>query len=252
VSEPRRDVELVDVYNLRDLGGYPTGDGRRVRWRRLYRGAGLQRLAGADLDAVRALGLTTVIDLRTGGELRATGACPADVLSAAFHHLPMIDRTWDPADLDPAISPERVLLDRYREMLDEGAPTIRAAVELLSAQDGLPGVFYCAAGKDRTGVLAALVLDAIGVQAESIIADYHLSKERVQRILARARRAERTSTMVAQPTPYMQAPTGAMALLLEWIREAHGSSATYLRTIGVPAAALGALGDALLEPAPAA
>lgn len=244
-----RDIALVDTFNLRDLGGYATEDGRTVRWRRLFRGAGLQRLAGADLETVRALGIVTAIDLRTDGEVRATGTFPFGPLAATFHHLPMIERIWDLSELDPDAAPHDFLVSRYRDMLDEGAPTIATALELLARPGALPGAFYCAAGKDRTGVLAALVLGALGVPDEAIVADYHLSKERVERIRARAleTRGAGASAMVAQPPAFMQAPAEAMEGLLGWIREAHGSPRSYLVAIGVGDATLDALRDALLE-----
>jgi protein-tyrosine phosphatase len=247
---PARDIALADTFNLRDLGGYPTTDGRRVRWRRLFRGAGLQRLAGADAEVVRSLGLVTAIDLRTAGELEARGRYPSEVLPVAFHHLPMIEAIWDLSDLDPDEAPERYLVARYREMLVDGSATIAETVRILSRPESLPAVFYCAAGKDRTGVLAALVLDALGVEVESIVADYHLSKERVERIRARALAGagELPSAMLDQPPAFMQAPAGAMELLVEWIREEHGSTPAYLEGIGVGRETIAALADNLLEP----
>lgn len=234
-----RDIELVDTFNLRDLGGYPTVDGRRVRWRRLFRGAGLQRLAGRDLETVRALGIVTAIDLRTAAEVEASGTYQAAL------HLPMIERIWDLDDLDPEQEPHDYLVDRYREMLYEGAPTIAAVFRILAEPGRLPAAFYCAAGKDRTGVLAGLVLDALGVEPEAIASDYHLSRERVERIRARA--AARSSTMLVQPPAFMQAPAEAMRLLLDWIRGEHGSTPGYLRAIGVPPQSVTALRAALLE-----
>jgi len=247
---PARDIALADTFNLRDLGGYPTTDGRRVRWRRLFRGAGLQRLAGADVEVVRALGLVTAIDLRTAGELEARGRYPSELLPVTFHHLPMITAIWDLTDLDPHEAPERYLVARYREMLVDGSATIAETVRILSRPDNLPAVFYCAAGKDRTGVLAALVLDVLGVEGDSIVADYHLSKERVERIRARALGGlgDLPSAMLDQPPAFMQAPARAMELLLVSIREDHGSTAAYLDDIGVSRKTIAALADNLLEP----
>jgi protein-tyrosine phosphatase len=239
VSDALRDIELVDTFNLRDLGGYATVDGRRVRWRTLFRGAGLQRLAGEDLETVKALGIVTTIDLRTAGEVEATGTYQQAL------HLPMIERIWDLDDLDPSQEPHDYLVARYREMLDEGAPTIATAFRLLAEPGRLPAAFYCAAGKDRTGVLAGLILDALDVQPEAIAADYHLSKERVDRIRARA--AARASTMLVQPPAFMQAPAEAMRQLLAWIRAEHGSTPRYLELIGVEAQTLVKLREALLE-----
>jgi protein-tyrosine phosphatase len=244
----KRDVELEDVFNLRDLGGYSTAPGEHVRWRLLFRGGGLQRLAGPDLEAARDLGWLTVIDLRTDAEVARSGTCATELLGARYHHLPMIREVWDPVDLDPRVNAEEYLFERYREMLDEGAPTIGMAITLLGSPGNLPGVFYCAAGKDRTGVLAAIILDLLAVDHETIAHDYHLSKERVDRIRARARARQEATTMVQQPETFMQAPAGAMRLLLHWMAERHGGSAGYLRSIGVRDASIMSLRAALLEP----
>jgi protein-tyrosine phosphatase len=244
VSGVTRDIALVNTYNLRDLGGYPTVDGRQVRWRRLFRGAGLQRLSDDDLETVRGLGLVTVVDLRTEGELAASGGY---ALPATFHHLPMLTTIWDLSGVDPHVAADEYLAARYAEMLDEGATTIAAVMRILARPESFPVVFYCAAGKDRTGVLAALVLDAIGVEPEHIVADYHLSKERVERIRARA--AAASGAMLVQPPPFMQAPAGAMRLLLEAIRHTYGSTADYLAGIGIERAALDAVAANLLEDA---
>jgi protein-tyrosine phosphatase len=163
----------------------------------------------------------------------------------------MIAVIWDMTNLDPDMVPENYLLERYSDMLTEGAPTISAAISILSDPENLPAVFYCAAGKDRTGVLAGLILDMLGVEPDHIVADYHLSKERVDRIRARAlatANGERLSTMVAQPAAFMQAPAEAMALLLEWIRKEHGSTVAYLESIGVSRETIAAVADNLLEP----
>lgn len=111
---PGRDVMLEDVFNLRDLGGYRAIDGRRVRWGRVYRGAGLQRLRGADLRRVRGLGWATVVDLRTDGEVQATGICPAVAARGPVLHRPMIRETWNRGLLDQAQPADEFLCDRYR------------------------------------------------------------------------------------------------------------------------------------------
>lgn len=244
-----RDVALQDVFNLRDLGGYPTADGRVTRWRTLYRGAGLHRLAGADVETVRGLGLRTVVDLRTAGELDVVGSYPVDALPADVHHLPMITAMWDHALIDPDAPAEDYLRARYADMLVEGRTAIAESVRLLARPGALPGVFYCAAGKDRTGVLAALVLSAVGVEDEHVVADYHRSVAHVERIVARARARgehEAQSAMVAQPAAVMAAPPEAMRLLLGDVRAEHGSAAGFLAACGVADDTLAALREAVL------
>src|SRR5689334_2931769 len=96
---PRRRLELEQVFNFRDLGGYRTVDGPQLRWGRVFRADGLHRLTESDLEAVRRLGLRTVIDLRTPAELAERGTFPVDAHPVDFHHLPIIDVVWDPDDL---------------------------------------------------------------------------------------------------------------------------------------------------------
>ena len=246
-AELQRSIALDAVFNLRDLGGYRTTDGARVRWRLAFRGAGLHRLEGADLDTVRALGWRHVIDLRTEAEVAASGLCPERAVRGAVRHLPLIREVWDRDLLEPDLPAEVFLFERYRDMLLEGAPVIRTVVESLSDPANLPGVFYCAAGKDRTGVVAAVLLDALGVEHETIVSDYHLSRAEVDRIRARASARAESGAMVAQPERWMQAPAGAMRLVLVWLTVTCGGAAEYLRAIGVPAAEVGALRAVLLE-----
>lgn len=127
---PGRDAMLEDVFNLRDLGGYRAIDGRRVRWRRVYRGAGLYRLSGADLRRVRGLEWATVVDLRTDREVQATGICPAVAARGPVLHRPMIRETWNRGLLDQAQPADEFLCDRYRDMLSEGAPGAPATTML--------------------------------------------------------------------------------------------------------------------------
>src|SRR3954447_3221274 len=96
--EPARLVPLEAVHNFRDLGGYPTADGRTTRWRVLFRADALDRLTPADLDQLRPLGLRPVLDLRSPAEL-ALGRFPVEDHPVSFHHLPVVDVSAAPQDL---------------------------------------------------------------------------------------------------------------------------------------------------------
>lgn len=182
---PRR-IEFGGCYNFRDLGGYPTADGRRLRWRRLFRADGLSRLDEDDCRLMAGLGLATVIDLRTPLELDERGSFPRDRLEVEYHHLPLTDVLPPERDLARYGEPAFVSA-RYREMFRQGTPSLRRAVEVLAAPGALPAVFHCSAGKDRTGILAALVLGFLGVPEEVIVADYVLSADAMVRLMARLR-----------------------------------------------------------------
>ena len=156
-----RHITFQRLHNFRDLGGYRTDDGRTVRWGQLYRSDSLGKLAGADLARFRELGVRTVIDLRYPWEIEARGRVPHHD-GLVWHNLSIEHRPYDQATIDPAVDPWRYLADRYAEVAEDGAAELREALEVVAEADG-PLVFHCASGKDRTGLLAALLLTLLGV-----------------------------------------------------------------------------------------
>ena len=240
-----RHLDLDSVFNFRDLGGYATGDGRSVRWGRLYRADGIHRLGGADLDRVRELGIRTVLDLRTLREYEA-GCFPIDDHPVDHHHLPVIAQIWDESDLVERA--EDYLTARYLDMLEEGSAALAAAVRVMSRPESFPLVFHCAAGKDRTGVLAALLLSVLGVPDDVIAHDYGLSTlgmERMQVWLAE-NSPEGAEAMARQPSEWLTAPPEAMEAFLDGVRTRHGGFAGYLRDCGVASSTLEAVRANLL------
>jgi protein tyrosine/serine phosphatase len=244
-APPPRHVSHDLVFNLRDLGGYRGAGGRATRWGRLYRGDGLHRLGP---DDCAALGLVTVLDLRTDREIAERGRLDVDGID--WHHLPVLQDTWDPAWAMPEVAAERFLADRYLVMLAEGEEALGRALRVIADPDRLPAAFHCAAGKDRTGVLAALVLSLVGVDDDTIAADYGLSRHGMDRLVEwiRATYPERVDTMTDQPTPFLQAPDDAMHLFLADLRELHGSVEAYAASVGAGPDVVDSLRANLLEP----
>jgi len=238
-----RHLAYDTVFNLRDLGGYAGASGRTVRWRTLFRGDGVHRL---DPAVFAELGVRTVLDLRTEGEIRERGRAEGD---HAWHHLPVLRTIWDPSTVSPELAAERFLADRYLDMLEEGAESLASAVRLLAVPDALPAVFHCAAGKDRTGVLAALVLSLLGVDDDVIAADYGLSRLGMDRMVEyiRVTYPDRFDAMSDQPAAFLGAPEAAMHLFLDELRARHGSVEAYVEAGGVDAAVVDALRANLLE-----
>ena len=247
----RRVVDMEGCFNFRDLGGYPAAGLRTVKWEHLFRADGLHRLTDADLARLAELGLVTVIDLRTDQELEEVGriAWPAPELT--YHHLPMLDvlpdRTTYPAWVDASY-----VADRYVGMLEKGAAAVAEALAILASPAAYPAVFHCAAGKDRTGLLAAVVLGLLGVSDEDIIADYALSQQAMGRMLAwlRAERPELREQIEGSAAAIVAAEPDTMSLFLDRLRERHGSFAGYAEALGV-GGAVGPLQQALLDHSPA-
>jgi len=244
---PDRLVALEAVHNFRDLGGYTTIDGRMTRWQMLYRADGLHRLTTADVEALRALGLHTVVDLRTDRELDERGTFPVDAYPVTFHHLPVIDVTWDPNTGDES-DPAEFLFHQYESLLAYGEPLFAKAFHLLGLPGALPAVFHCAAGKDRTGILAALILSALGVPHDVVTEDYGLSRSAMVRMRkwATAHSPELAAAWDNAPSSHLAAEPEAMARLLAALTERHGSVRSYLISLGVSNALLIHLESSLL------
>ncbi|MFJ1707749.1 tyrosine-protein phosphatase [Kitasatospora sp. NPDC088346] len=242
MTERHLDFELL--HNFRDLGGYRTADGGRVRWRLLYRSDSLGKLAGEDLKRFEALGVGTVIDLRYPWEIERAGRVP-DAPGLAYHNLSIEHRPYDQAALGPEIETGRFLADRFGEVAEDGTVELAEVIRIVAAADG-PLVFHCAAGKDRTGIVAALVLSLLGVDEEQIVADFALTALATDRFVAdwHARNPGRTLSWPG----YGTAPAEIMRYFLADLAAAHGSAAAYVADrLGVGPEVVAALRARLLE-----
>lgn len=230
-----RRIVLEGCLNFRDLGGYPTADGRIVRWRRLFRSDALHLLTPGDVARLcDEIGLREVVDLRSTAELRAEGQGPLTA-HARFHHLPLFDgsvSTMSARDL------QMNLADRYTLMAQYATEPIARVLTTLADSDA-PAVFHCAAGKDRTGVISAILLGLLGVRDEVIVADYVATQETLDAIVERLMSAEGYQTMLAAlPPDTMHANPETMVTFLDGIRTRYGSMEGYARAAGVPASAV--------------
>ncbi len=181
---PSRTLEFEGCVNFRDLGGYRTADGRMLAWRTLFRADGLNKLTDADVAQLTELGLATVIDLRTLDEAEQRGSFPVERVPVTYVGLPLTDVLPATEDL-PDWGEAAYVAARYAAMVSEGGPMLTSAIDALATGDALPAVMHCSAGKDRTGVLSALLLAFLGVPDETIVADYALSAAAMGRLLDR-------------------------------------------------------------------
>jgi protein-tyrosine phosphatase len=157
-------VRPIDgTFNFRDLGGYPTTDGRRTRWRMMYRSDSLH-----GVTAVGDLGVRSMVDLRYPKEC-AQDPC-ASRTDVTYHALPLFE---DPQRASDGSVPE---LDRiYRLIVDTRQPQLVRVLDTLASPGALPAVVFCTAGKDRTGVVVAVLLALLGVERTAIVEDYSVS-----------------------------------------------------------------------------
>jgi protein-tyrosine phosphatase len=232
--DPVRVLAFDGCVNFRDLGGYPTAGGRHLRWRRLFRAAGLHRLTAGDHDRLIELGVATVVDLRTVDEAEQRGRFPVEQVPVRYVALPLMDILPATEEL-PSWREASFVADRYAHMVAEGAPALTRAFEVLASPGALPAVYHCSAGKDRTGVLSALILAFLGVPDEFIVADYALSADAMVELLEHLK-AEypEAADAVAQYAPaILRVMPETMTEFLAIVRSTYGSYDALASSLGV-------------------
>jgi len=221
-----------DCVNARDLGGYPTADGRQTRWGAVVRSDSLAALTPAGRDALLAYGVRAVVDLRLPAEIAEYPnpfAEPADH-GVAYTNVSIVD----PAAGFP---PDTITLaENYLWSLDRFRALVAAAMAAIANAPQGGVLFHCAAGKDRTGLISALLLALVAVPDQAVAADYALTAEclrpRDQEWLENGpgERAEREALLVRY------APTAQVMLeVLDRLRQRYGGAEAYLRRAGVAA-----------------
>lgn len=242
----------VGIFNIRDLGGITLGDGATVAPGRLIRADALQR-ASSTSALLEELRVARVLDLRDERERDAAGVLVSEVIDVVHH--PVLDPTFTWHDHDHA-EPLTLLQNRYRVILESFSSRFVGALESIATTfdgDATAAVAYhCAVGKDRTGLLTALVLDALGAPEEAIVQDY-------------VRSARSTAVQVSWlwsfglpqgntsdeelATGVWSARPETMASTLRWLDAEHGGARRYLEEAGLPADVLGTLERTLVVPA---
>jgi protein-tyrosine phosphatase len=238
-AERDRLVPLEGALNFRDLGGYSGAGGRTVRWGLVYRSDALHELTPPDLERIQALRLKAIYDLRRSVERsRQPTVIPADHGHRTIH-LVVGD---DPDDTNSPDMIELILAGElkeaddafvagvYVEMLAAGAPTFGRLLTHLTEDDGLPALFHCAAGKDRTGIAAALLLSVLGVDEDVVLDDYELStKYRSQKRIEVLRpQLEAAGVDVEKVRPFLSARRPVMEQTLRHLHDEYGGIEAYL------------------------
>jgi protein-tyrosine phosphatase len=244
-NPPPQLIALEGSRNFRDLGGYPAGDGRRVRPGRVFRSGTLAYLSPAGQRDLAALGIRTVCDLRTTRERRTE---PSVALPPAIHVL-----SWE-YELDHGAVMGAVMVAApqaeqvraaitvfYQTAAEDFAARLAQIFQLLLAGQA-PLVLHCAAGKDRTGVAAALLLTALGVAPAAVVADYALSDQVTdfERLVSDGE----SWRFLRELAPEVRAPLFAsepayIEAMLQSVRERYGSVGQYLHSrLGLDAAAI--------------
>ena len=252
----QRVVPIVGSHNLRDMGGYPTVDGFRLRWGKLYRSGLMAGFSEADRDQITGLGIVAICDLRATEERERK--------PMTWHHGLEIEywaRDYGPSlgELDVLLQRgevsrqaiQDVMSDAYVKLPYEQSASYRVLFEKLAA-GRLPLVFNCTAGKDRTGIAAALILTLLGVPRDVVEHDYSLTERGTERLRAMMLADPRYAALGQLPPdhymPLLRADPAYLTMALAGIEERSGSIEVYLRDeVGITDSDRSAIREKLLE-----
>ena len=248
--DPRRSLPVEGAHNVRDLGGYATMDGGQTRWRTLFRAADIHALSPSAQATLTDAGVKHVIDLRGSQELVEAPSVFRDRPDVDYRPCNMtgdnLINRWGsiPVPEDSSVR----LSTMYSTVIDERGDMVKTILESVSQHGALPAVFHCTAGKDRTGVLSAILLGIAGVPRESIVEDYALSA----RFLYGTSVVPPDGSGENASPPFEEyqlkwCPPDAMGLTLDHLDTKYGGIHNYVRDIGVDNATVSKIREALVE-----
>lgn len=252
VSE--RNLQLKKGINVRDIGGYFTEDGRQVRWNRVFRAGDLSRLSEGDQGHLQQLGLRLICDLRSQHEVEER----QDVVpeGVTYRHLPLNDgagptRRYFSRMLVHRGRPHALMQDIYLTVVRERTEALRDWFDIVADPDNLPVLAHCTAGKDRTGIVIALLLGVLGVPKETIFADYTQSNLHFEQLFAAFQLNSRQALRLGIPASAFRTVLLAHPDWLEaawaYILDRHLSIEAYLLDeVGVSEAAIAQIRQNLL------
>jgi protein-tyrosine phosphatase len=173
-----RTLNIPPLLNARDLGGHPTTDGSHTRYRSLFRSDDLAQLTPEGIQALADHGVETVVDLRWSEELALhPNPVPKNLTSIRYRHISLLAETSD----QWRIASSDYQKERWKlAVLEHARAELRDVLRAIAESSSGPLLFHCVAGKDRTGIIAALLLTLADVEPDSIAQDYALSAEQLR------------------------------------------------------------------------
>ena len=244
-----RHIKLERVLNFRDIGGYTTVDGKTVAWRRVFRSGSLIRITHDDSTRLtEEIGLNFILDLRSGLEIKK-GICPLSQTSVGYYNLPLMTDSGNREEEERLFGQMTNMGQFYLYLLEtpDFGQKIVAALEVIAEPVKHPLVFHCSAGKDRTGILTAILLSVLGVADKDVIEDYTLSNLYMEELTKRFRRDPHMAKLTGHlPDYFWEATTESMELFLTAVKNEYGSIEGYLESSGADSTLPKRLKEALL------
>lgn len=254
--EQQRILQIRGGHNFRDLGGYPTQDGRTVKWGTLYRSGVMSKIDANDVEGLHKLGIVSICDLRTNSE---RGRRPTTWHEGQAVELHVHDYEMSIGVLEDIVRNRQADKARVHEMItgiyavlaeEQAANYARLFRQLVAGK--VPLVFNCSAGKDRTGVAAALVLTALGVRRDEVLADYMLTNASIDGLVGiLEQEPEYGRWVVENPEvayPLLRAEPEYLETTFSTIDANYGGVEGYLdRRLGISAAQIDTMRQFLLD-----
>lgn len=255
--DERRIVALEGGRNFRDLGGYRTQDGRRVKWGRIFRSGSMAGLTPTDYERLAKLAIKTICDLRTVIEREAEPNNWYRIANITYWARDYGEgfgelRKLMAMSLSTPDAARAAMIDGYRHLPFQQAPAYKELFSRLAAGE-VPLVFNCSAGKDRAGTAAALILSALGVPRETVMEDYLLTDRIVDFKSVFMDRAHQRRSSLRYLSPeivaaILKSDAAYLHAAIDAIEQEHGSVAAYLQdALGVSQESMFAIRERLLE-----
>ena len=251
-----RIVSLEVGFNFRDVGGYPTASGQKVRSGRIYRSGQLAKLSFSDIQTIRKIGPRAVIDLRSEQEVVTGKSQFGDDETIRYLHRPVTNvgnrlRQIMSVMVRRDKIPEVMYEGYTKVMIDGNALVFGNVLKQLADPENQPAIVNCTAGKDRTGIVIALLLTVLGVPEKIILADYSLSNLAYDQLIANLdgelQRVTELGIPISQMQPVFTADPNLLLATLAYTRGKYGSIEAYLLgPAGLTPATFEALQETLL------
>ena len=247
-----RHVPLEGAQNFRDAGGYATTSGASVRWRTLFRTGSLADVTPGDIGTLRELGVELAFDLRTQAERDDLGVAPLAEHGISVRHLPLVE------EIGPALYPVKAPVRdwtpedyavQYTWLLEQGRGAIGTVLRALAEERPAATAYYCTAGRDRAGLVTAVILRTLGVSDDTIAEDYALTDRYLRMSEAQSERVAKTFSTEPARRGRFTTPAANMELALRSMDERWPSIEAYLDECEVSAESRRGLREHLIEPA---
>ena len=226
VSKP---LKLGGTHNTRDLGGYKKNDGQITCEGQLLRSDGLQNLSDEDIERLYLYGVRVIIDMRSVGEISQSKCAMKDYKDVKYYHIPLLDHIHsesDGLDFPPSLS------EMYIDLYENSKKNISEVLRVILNNPDSCVLYNCMAGKDRTGIISALMLMLSGVEDDDVIADYSATEDYLIDFIVN-RKKFLSNHKINIPEYLFMAPANEMELTIKWLYENYNTIYEYLLSLGL-------------------